>query len=332
MAFGRPLTDRVNSDGRAQTIAAKWVGDRLNMTLGRVSFALIVATSVACGLIAGYWLAPSPSVEAQRVADVQERQREAMAQHEPNTLAGTPPADYFALKRKLEEERALREALEAKLSRALAGRSGPVAIDRPADRSRAVVVRGENNLTPKPQTPIGRPAKQPQKSEKWFNRAALVESGLSSSEIQEIETRWEQYEMEKLYLTDEATREGTAQSKQFHEQLAEINRQIRDDLGNDSYDAFLFATGKHNRVVLKQVIANSPAGDAGLRAGDVVVRYGGERVFHPVDFKNATSRGDSGAATSLDVWRDGEVLQFSVGRGPLGVQLQPKVAAPDRSL
>ena len=306
------------------------------MTLGRVSFALIVATSVACGLIAGYWLAPSPSpspsIEAQRVADVQERQHEAMAQHEPNTLAGTPPADYFALKRKLEEERALREALEAKLARALAGRSGPVAIDRPADRSRAVVVRGENNLTPKPQTPIGRPAKQPQKPDEWFNRAALVESGLSSSEIQEIETRWEQYEMEKLYLTDEATREGTAQSKQYYEQLAEINRQIRDDLGNDSYDAFLFATGKHNRVVLKQVIANSPAGYAGLRAGDVVVRYGGERVFHPGDFKNATSRGDSGAATSLDVWRDGEVLQFSVGRGPLGVQLQPKVAAPDRSL
>jgi hypothetical protein len=302
------------------------------MTLGRVSFALIVATSAACGLMAGYLLAPSPLVEAHGVADAQERQREAMAQCESKALARTPSADYFALERKLAEARVLREALEAKLARALADRSGPVAIDRPEDRSRAVAERGEHDLTPKPQPPIGRHAKQAKKTEEWFNRAALVESGLSSSEIEEIETRWEEYEMEKLYLTDEATRDGTAQSKQFYEQLAEINRQIRDDLGNDSYDAFLFATGKHNRVVLKQVITNSPAGYAGLRAGDVVVRYGGERVFHPIDFKKATSRGDSGAATSLDVWRDGEVLQFSVGRGPLGVQLQPRVAAPDRSL
>jgi hypothetical protein len=302
------------------------------MTLGRVSFALISATSAACGLMAGYWLAPSPPVEAHGVADAQERQREVAAQCESKTSAETPPADYFALERKLAEERVLRAALEAKLERTLADRSVSVAVAPPADRSRAVVVRGEHDSIPKPQAPVDRHAKQEKRTEEWFNRAALVESGLSSSEIEEIEARWEEYEMEKLYLTDEATRGGTAQSKQFYEQLAEINRQIREDLGNDSYDAFLFATGKHNRVVLKQVITNSPAGYAGLRAGDVVVRYGGERVFHPIDFKNATSLGDSGAATSLDVWRDGEILQFSVGRGPLGVQLEPKIAAPDRSL
>lgn len=114
--------------------------------------------------------------------------------------------------------------------------------------------------------------------------------------------------------------------------MLKLNRQVRNDLGVEGYDAYLYATGKPNRLNLKQVLENSPAGYAGLEAGDMVIRYDGERVFHGAEFKAATSRGEPGAPTSIEVVRDGQLLRFSVPRGPLGVQLDPVVAPPERNL
>ena len=132
---------------------------------------------------------------------------------------------------------------------------------------------------------------------------------------------WEEREMEKLYLTDEANRNGTIRNKEFYDRLANLNRTVREELGDELYDAFLYATGTPNRVVVKQVLENSPAGYSGLATGDVVIRYSGERIFDALRFKQATADGEVGRPVSIEVERDGEVFSFGIPRGPLGVQL-----------
>lgn len=300
------------------------------MTVGRLALASIVGTAVVCGLAAGYLLAPRqnplPGVaqETQAQGSGSFRERVAVARTDAPTAA-----DFQALSRALDEERALREALEAEVARLL---ESPHIEPATSAGSTEPEMTASVQLAPASPHPTVPGVQAPAQPTEWFDRAGLAKAGLSSSEIREIEERWEENEMQKLYLTDKATREGTNQTREFYEQLRDLNRGVIDDLGPEGYDAFLFASGRPNRVVLGHVLENSPAGYAGLQAGDVVVRYGDERVFHSIDFKAATNQGEVGTATSVEVLRDGQVHYFSVPRGPLGVQLKPLIARPDKNL
>ena len=48
---------------------------------------------------------------------------------------------------------------------------------------------------------------------------------------------------------------------------------------DDEYDRMLYASGKQNRVVLSHVLHGSPAQNAGLETGDVVLSYDDVRIF-----------------------------------------------------
>ncbi len=65
------------------------------------------------------------------------------------------------------------------------------------------------------------------------------------------------------------------------------------------------------RVKVGSVFANSPAAEAGLAAGDIVVRIGGEKVFHP-DSVGRAVREAGETAIEVVVLRGGEELTFSV--------------------
>ncbi len=164
----------------------------------------------------------------------------------------------------------------------------------------------------------------------WFDRKALEAVGVASSEISEIERRFERFEMDKLYFVDESKRNGTFRSAEYNKELKELTAELREDLGPSGYDAFLYATRRDNRVLVRQVLDNSPASRAGVEDGDVVLRYAGERVFVPAEFQSATSGGTSGETVGIDVERAGEVHHLSVPRGPLGVRIG-RAKMPPRS-
>jgi hypothetical protein len=155
----------------------------------------------------------------------------------------------------------------------------------------------------------------------WFDRDALLGACGSSSTVAEIEARWEQFEMDKLYLADEAQRLGYIRKPKYKRKLVKLELELRNEYGPEGYDAFLYAVGKPNRVAVSHVLASSPAGLAGVMKGDVVIRYDGERVFFPYEFKKATSRGEPEDLVLLDVMRDGEEVNLRVPRGPLGIQM-----------
>ena len=86
----------------------------------------------------------------------------------------------------------------------------------------------------------------------------------------------------------------------------------------------LFATDQPNRVRVNSVIGGSAAELAGIRDGDMVLSYAGERVFKPVDLRRATQSGVRGERVRIVVDRSGERLYLTVPRGPLGVRMAPE--------
>jgi hypothetical protein len=166
---------------------------------------------------------------------------------------------------------------------------------------------------------------------KWFNDQAMINAGVDVTEATRIRQLYEDVEMKKLYLRDQAIRDGTIGSEDYRNKQNELNNQLaslRDELGEDVYDAYLYAAGQPNRVIVLSALKNSPASQAGIQSGDTILRYDNQRIFSWNDLRTATTQGDLNTTVLVEVMRDGKPLNVYVPRGPLGVQLDNSSVAP----
>ncbi len=252
-----------------------------------------------------------------------------LASMEPDEVAPEQSVsiELAALRRELDDERRAREALAEELA-LLLGRA-EIAPPDPAPIAPRTAQRTEGEAVSAPAAAVvpARGAVRPGHEQLWFDRGVLDGAGLSSSEIQDIERRWEEHEMDMLYLVDRSKRDRTFGSPRYAAEIATLKRELREDLGPERYDALLYATGKNNRVKVREVLANSPAGYAGLETGDLVISYVGQRVFHSNEFKASTTAGEAGVLVSIEVERGGEFYRFRVPRGPLGIRMS-RVSVP----
>jgi len=76
------------------------------------------------------------------------------------------------------------------------------------------------------------------------------------------------------------------------------------------------------------VLASAPAGQAGIEAGDHILRYDNQRMYNWRDLRTATTSGDISDVVEVEVDRDGETLQFYLARGPLGIRMDSLSVAP----
>jgi hypothetical protein len=158
----------------------------------------------------------------------------------------------------------------------------------------------------------------------WFDAEALRDAGLPADEIARLRERFESQELATLYLRDRATREGWLGTPRFAEEsraLAERARTLREELGDERFDWYLYATGQLNRVEIGDLLSTSPAAEAGIERGDLVLRYDGTPVFTPAELRDATAGGRAGERVAIDLERAGERVRVWVPRGPLGVRL-----------
>jgi len=163
---------------------------------------------------------------------------------------------------------------------------------------------------------------------------ALVAAGFPEQTVRAFKETMDQRELDQLYLRDLAAREGWLGTPRFAEAqqaLAAEAASTREEYGDEFYDWMLYTTGHPNRVQVNEVIAGSVADGAGLRAGDVILRYGDERVFQPTELRDATSSGAAGDSVTLDVLRDGRPTRIVVPRGPLGVRVEGVPIEPARA-
>lgn len=153
---------------------------------------------------------------------------------------------------------------------------------------------------------------------------SLVSAGVDPLVAEQFKERSDQWTLQRLELVDQATREGWRRSEQFSERLTALQEErpnIREELGDNNYDRYLFASGESNRVQIASIINGSAAQIAGMENGDVVLSYANERVFTTRELQRATSEGARGEPVQIEVLRFDEQISIELPRGPMGVTL-----------
>lgn len=165
----------------------------------------------------------------------------------------------------------------------------------------------------------------------WINAQALLDAGLDEFQANKIRQVYEDVEMQRLYLRDRAIREGwigDERYRQEREQLDSRLESLRDELSEKEYDAYLFATGRPNRVIIQSTLSTSPARDAGIKTGDNVIRYNNIRIYTWADLRNATTQCTTDSMVEVELERNGQRQRVFVPCGPLGVRLDNASVQP----
>jgi S1-C subfamily serine protease len=131
-------------------------------------------------------------------------------------------------------------------------------------------------------------------------------------------------DLKKLELRDRATREHYIGTSRYNRELSALTGKdvsLREEIGDQAYDSYLYASGQSNRVLVKSVMAGSQADLAGIQGGDVILSYDDQNLFGWSELQQATTQGERGEYVNVNVSRDGQLFNIWVPRGPLGVRL-----------
>ena len=279
----------------------------------------LTAITLILALIA--WRLDSPLEGEQRIAQTASRDAGAAAARSATESALPAAAEVGELRRRLDDEIRARRELERRLEaleREVAG------LESDSQR-RPVVEAGSAAGDAESEAGSADGSRRA-----WFDEQALVASGIDEARARELKLYFEQLELERLRLRDRAAREGWDGSRRRQEfaLLGEREDSLREQLGEHEYAAYLYAAGRPNSVEITSVLASAPAGQAGIRSGDRILRYAGERIYSPRELRLATTGGEFGAPVEIEVERDGETLRVYLARGPMGVRTGPLSVAP----
>jgi hypothetical protein len=153
----------------------------------------------------------------------------------------------------------------------------------------------------------------------------FLDAGFDPARAQYVKQVQDELSLQRLYLRDQAEREGWLRSTRYRDAMQAINDReanLAQDLGEDDYDRYLYAVGRPNRVLVGDVLANGPAQQAGIEIGDAILSYGGERIFDAGTLVDATRSGSAGMSTAIEIEREGQTQLVYVPRGPLGINLR----------
>ena len=163
----------------------------------------------------------------------------------------------------------------------------------------------------------------------WFDAASLAAHGAPAAEIERLSDLFSESEMQRIDLTHRARREGWHRKRRYYNAIEAQEQRLREEIGDETYDLLLYATGRGNRVVLSDVLGDSPASSAGLRPGDMILSYDSVRIFAGRDLLRATEQGEIGESVAVDVLRGGEVVRLYATRGALGARLRSMRLLPE---
>jgi hypothetical protein len=241
-----------------------------------------------------------------------------------------PPRELAELRAQLDEERQARERLAERvrsLGARLAAEPGAPDVAAQAlavdpDPARVIVVDEVRDAAAASPEPTGSgPARG------TFDEQALHDLGLAQSEVVWLHDRWQQRQLDGLYVRDRALREGWSLGR-IRDARQRQRQDLVEEIGAGQYDLMLWATGHDNRVVVRDVYTGSAGEASGLRAGDVFVAYAGVPIFEPRDLRYHTTSCEAGLRIAIQVVRGGRLEDASVECGPLGVSTRRRREQP----
>lgn len=162
----------------------------------------------------------------------------------------------------------------------------------------------------------------------------VASAGFTMQQFDSLRRKEDGAQMRQIELDDRARREGWLNSPRYFDEINQLvsgTESIRQELGDDAYERYLYAGGRSNRVAVGSVIPMSPAERAGFQSGDVIKSYGGQRVFTGQQLVNLRSGGDSGSSVMVEVIRDGQIVHITMPRGPMGIQTRVNSVDPSAS-
>lgn len=257
-----------------------------------------LAAALACGSPDGRDAAPTPA---------------------PPELEGDLAAarlEVATLREALAEERAERQALELEVER-LREEIDQLAWSDPAAGA------------DEPEAGAGGPDGGGSGQERpWFDAEGLLGHGVQPAEVERLREAFDDSELALLELENQAQREGWYGEPRFRQELRDLRLALRADLGDDRFDRLLYATGRHNRVVVSDLLQGSAAARAGLQPGDEILSYDDQRIFRAMELKQATIEGTPGERVALEVLREGSRVRVWLPRGPIGIQMRQSRRPP----
>lgn len=167
---------------------------------------------------------------------------------------------------------------------------------------------------------------EPAERNRWLEAA-----GVYPEVAEDITRRIDNLELRSLELTDQAAREGWLDSERYRterEALQADRPDLREELGEKTYEQYLWESGMPNRVQVTSVLSGSAAAGIDLRAGDIIDRYDGVRILQTGDLTTLIRDGERGEIVSLSWFRSREVHSALVPRGPLGIRMHPQRVEP----
>jgi len=275
---------------------------------------LFIAALLGIGILIGYLLMADPG-QQQTTVDNGESPAPPVASLSPGQAVDAE--SLVAQQRELQQARQAREQLETRLE-ALQIRVEEL---EQARATETVITTTTTGRTPQTETaPLVRSSVQ-----------ALIDAGISEEQATWIQERLDEIELQQLYLRDRATREGWLNKPRYNKERQEYQNavpELRGEVGDDAYDRLLYTLGRANRVVIQDILQNSPAAQYGLQGSDQIIEYDGQRIFGSKELSSLVTQGSAGVMTLLRVKREGAIHDIYLPRGPLGIRMSSARIAP----
>ncbi len=265
-----------------------------------------VILSIVAGFAAGAWSMSASQTGSGQAADPAEY-----------FDADAPAADRLAaLERIVAEEREARLVLEEQLQALLAD------FDRidTSDLQELLRMAAENRAQmedARDEQSIRRESRRAMRDYSQMRATRLVNGGFTEARANQILQLEDQVRMALLQAEYEAQRNGTGINP--WDQASNYQASLREKLGDADFENYLRAQGGQATITVGEVIGSSPANRAGLRPGDQIVSYDGNRVFSMFELKSRAFEGNPGEDVVVDIERDGQRMQLVLPRGPMGI-------------
>ncbi len=152
----------------------------------------------------------------------------------------------------------------------------------------------------------------------------LLAGGIDEGFADDFIQRQSRHELQRLELQDKAQRQGYLATARYEEELARLDAQrpdLRQELGDEAYDHYLYNNRLNNRVKILSVMRGSAAEQSGLQKNDIILDYDGKTIFNWNELREASSQGQKGEYVTIDILRNHELYSINIPRGPLGVRL-----------